>query len=120
MTAFLRDLWAMKRSLLGFVVAFGMSFLSLGYVSLVLYAVASPVLRLFYPPMEAWRGPWVWPVLVGVAILWSASFLVAGALDLRLVAAGWSNRRRWLAYLGILWLGAVASWLVVLGLNWPG
>lgn len=120
MRAVLRGLWAIKGSLFASLAAFALAFVSLGYVSLVLYAVVSPVLTLLYPPLESWQGPWVWPVLVGVAILWSVSFLVAGAVDLRLGASGWSGRRRWLVYLGILWLGALASWLVVLGLNWPG
>lgn len=120
MKALLAGLWAMKASLLGFVAAFALSFLSLGYVSLALYGVVSPVLTQVYPPMAMWRGPWVWPVLVGVAILWSLSFLIAGIVDLRLEAADASNRTRWLAYLAVLWLGALASWLIVLGLNWPG
>ncbi|MET3892142.1 hypothetical protein ABIE41_003218 [Bosea sp. OAE506] len=119
MRAFLAGLWAMKASLFGFVAAFALSFLSLGYISLALYGVVSPVLTQVYPPLSTWRGPWVWPVLVGVAILWSFSFLIAGVVDLRLRAARASNRTRWLAYLAILWLGALASWLVVLSLNWP-
>jgi len=118
--AFLAGLWAMKASLFGFVAAFAASFLSFGYISLVLYALVSPVLTQLYPPLESWRGPWVWPVLVGVAILWSFSFPIAGVVDLRLAAAQASKRTRWLSYLAILWLGALASWLVVLGLNWPG
>lgn len=120
MKAFLAGIWAMKASLLGFVAAFALSFLSLGYISLALYGAVSPVLTQVYPPLETWRGPWVWPVLVGVAILWSPSFLIAGAVDLRLHAARASRRTRWLAYLAILWLGALASWFLVLGLNWPG
>jgi len=118
--AFLAGIWAMKASLLGFVAAFALSFLSLVYISLALYGAVSPVLTQVYPPLETWRGPWVWPVLVGVAILWSPSFLIAGAVDLRLHAACSSSRTRWLAYLAILWLGALAAWFLVLGLNWPG
>ncbi|WP_377844112.1 hypothetical protein [Bosea sp. UC22_33] len=120
MKAFVAGLCAMKASLLGFVSAFALSFLSLGYISLALYGVVSPVLTQMYPPLETWRGPWVWPVLVGVAILWSLSFLIAGAVDLQLHARHLSNGMRGLAYLAILWLGALASWFVVLGLNWPG
>lgn len=114
-----RYLVAIKGSIFGFLAAIGLAFLTLGYSSLVLYAVASPVLGLIYPPMADWHGPWVWPVLVGVTILWAPGFLMAGILDHRLAASGWSSRRRSWIYLAVLWLAAVLSWLVILGANFP-
>lgn len=116
----LSGLWSLRRSILAFALSIAGAFLSLGYVSLVLYGVSAPIITLFFPPLGSWRGPWVWPVLVGVAILWSVSFLIAGIVDLWLQRRDWSSRRRGLAYLGVLWIGAIASWLIVLGLSWPG
>ncbi len=120
MRALLRGLVAMKGSLLAFLVTLGLAFLSFGYVSLALYVVVSPVLTLVFPPLDQWRGPWVWPVLVGVAILWSFSFIPAGILDLRLAARGVSAARRRLAYLAVLWLGALLAWFAMLGVSIPG
>ncbi|AMJ61117.1 hypothetical protein [Bosea sp. PAMC 26642] len=56
MKALLRGLWAMKALLLGFIVAFALSFLSLGYISLALYGVVAPVLTLCNQPMSMAEG----------------------------------------------------------------
>ena len=99
--------------------AAALSLLSLGLSGYAIYAVASPVLRLFWPPIWAAKGPWLWPVLIGAGILWSLSFLVAGGLDEILKARGVGTGGRRLAYAGVLWLGAVLSWGVMLHLNAP-
>jgi hypothetical protein len=109
----------MKGSLAGFILALASSFLSLGTSGLALYGVAFPVIERFYPPMAQWHGPWVWPVLVGVTILWAPSFLVAGATSQYLNSRNWTPGRRRLAYAAVLWAGAVIAWLVVLQLNFP-
>lgn len=119
MRTVLNRLWMMRWSLAGFVAALAIAFLSLGYSSLLLYAVAAPMLGVVYPPLAQWHGPWVWPVLVGVAILWSPSFLVAGVLGQALEARAWSIGRRRMAYLAVLWLGAVLAWFAVLHANFP-
>lgn len=115
----LKRLWAMKASLASFVLALAASFLSLGTSGLVLYFVASPVIERFYPPLSQWHGPWVWPVLVGVTILWAPSFLVAGATNQHLTKRNWPAGRRRLAYAAVVWIGAVLAWLAVLQLNFP-
>jgi hypothetical protein len=109
----------MKGSLAGVVLALAASFLSFGTSGLVLYFVASPVIERFYPPLSQWHGPWVWPVLVGVTILWAPSFLVAGATNQHLTKRNWPAGRRRLAYAAVLWIGAVLAWLAVLQLNFP-
>lgn len=119
MRRILGGFWALRWSLAGCLAALALAFLSLGYSSLVLYAAASPLLRLAYPPMSDWHGPWVWPVLVGVGILWAPSFLAAGMAGQVPQVRGWSAGRRRLLYLAVLWCGAVAAWFVMLATNFP-
>ncbi|RYE33913.1 MAG: hypothetical protein EOP23_06905 [Hyphomicrobiales bacterium] len=119
MRQILRAVWAMRGSLIAFAVAIAAAFLTLGYSSLILYAVASPLLTLRYPPMEQWHGPWVWPVLVGVTVAWAPSFMVAGALGLLLKRRGITPGWRRLCYLAVLWVGAILAWFVILGVNFP-
>lgn len=104
----------MRGSILAAIGAFALAFLSLGYSSFLTYIAASPVLRLVWPPIWQARGPWLWPALVGAGILWSVSFLVAGVVDEFLASRGHSRARRRFAYGAVLWLGAVATWGLML------
>jgi hypothetical protein len=115
----LRYPWSIRKSILAFVLAFGLTFVSMGYLSLALYAVVSPVLGLFYPPPDSWKGPWVWPVLVGVGLLWSFSFLPGGIINRALGNRGTSRAVRRVVYAGVLWLGALLAWLFMLYTNMP-
>lgn len=114
--------WPLKGvfwSFLATLAAAGLPVVTLGMSSYVLYLPASPVLRLFYPPIWAAKGPWLWPVLVGAGVLWSVSFLVAGVLDAALQARGLGRTTRRVAYLAVLWVGAVGAWGAMLHLNAP-
>lgn len=111
---------AIKWSLLAFVLFLVGGFASLGMLGMALYGVAFPVVSLFYSPLDQWHGPWVWPVLVAVGIIWPFSFLVAGPIGAALKRRGVGEWPRRLAYLLVLWLGAVLSWLVVLATSFPG
>lgn len=106
-------------SLLATVIAAALPVVTLGLSSYVLYLPAAPVLRFFYPPIWTAHGPWLWPVLVGAGILWSASFPVAGIVDAVLKARGLGGGARRLAYLAVLWVGAVGAWGLMLHLNAP-
>lgn len=116
----LRYCLSIRKSILGFVLAFGLTFVSMGFLSFGLYAVVSPVLGLFYPPLDSWTGDWVWPVLVGVGLLWSFTFLPAGILDRTLEGRGWSKTVRRAVYAGVLWLSALAIWMLMLHANITG
>ena len=115
----IKHLSSLLWSLLAMAGAAILPVLTLGLSSYVVYLAASPVLRLFYPPIWNAKGPWLWPVLVGAGILWSASFLAAGILDTVLKARGHSATPRRIAYLAVLWVGAVASWGLMLHLSAP-
>lgn len=106
-----RYIWSLKWSLLAALGAVLGSFLSLGMLGYVLYYLAYPVVGLVYPPLTTWRPDTVWPLIIGAGILWSLSFVVAGVVDHALAARGAGTTRRRIAYLVVLWLGAVAAWL---------
>ena len=72
-----------------------------------------------YPPLTAWRPDTVWPLIVGAGIVWSLSFLPAGILDHALAARGVPPGRRKMAYVLVLWLGAVIAWLFLITTNLP-
>ena len=107
----------LKWSIAGFVLAAIGSFLSLGLQGLALYGLVSPALNLIYPPLDRWDQSTVWPLIVGAGLIWSLSFLPAGLLDRRLKARGIRRGGRVLAYLGMLWLGALLAWLLILIAN---
>lgn len=69
--------------------------------------------------MSAWRPDTVWPLIVAAGVVWSLGFLLAGAIDHALVARGVTPRRRWLSYVLVLWVGAVAAWLLLIATNVP-
>jgi hypothetical protein len=117
--AVLRYLWSLKWSLAAGVAAVLLSFLSFGLLGYVLYYAAYPIVGFVYPPMPAWRPDTVWPLIVGAGIVWSPSFLPAGALDRALALRGVTAGRRRLAYLAVLWIGAVAAWLFLIATNLP-
>ena len=117
--AVLRYLWSLKWSLAAGVAAVLLSFLSFGLLGYVLYYAAYPLVGFVYPPMPAWRPDTVWPLIVGAGIVWSPSFLPAGALDRALALRGVTAGRRRLAYLAVLWIGAVAAWLFLIATNLP-
>lgn len=115
----IQRIMSIKGSIAAFVAALVLSFLSFGYLGLLPYAAARPVLSLFFPPLEDWHGPWVWPVLIGTSIVWSFSFLFAGIINTMLEAQGWSKGHRRLVYLAVLWAGAIGAWLIMLYTNMP-
>ena len=53
-------------------------------------------------------------LIVGAGIVWSLSFLPAGILDHALAARGVAAGRRRLAYVLVLWAGAVIAWLFLI------
>lgn len=117
--AALRYVWSLKWSLAACVAAVAASFLSLGMLGYVLYYLAYPIVALVYPPMSVWRPDAVWPLIVGVGIVWSLSFVVAGVVDRALAGRGVAPARRKLSYFAVLWIGAVAAWLFLIATNLP-
>ncbi len=115
----LRYIWSLKWSLLAAAGTMLASFLTLGMLGYVLYYVAFPVVGMVYPPLSAWKPDTVWPLIVAAGMVWSLAFLPAGMVDHALGARGVAAGYRKLSYAGVLWLGAVASWLFLIATNLP-
>ena len=86
---------------------------ALGALGGLLYFVVAPVVWPVFGNLNDWRGDGVWPATVAVGMLWSLGFVLAGWLNQRWLARGWSPRRRRLAYAAVLWLGAALLWVLV-------
>lgn len=110
----LTDLW--PSALLSLVAVAG-AFLSMGMLGLVLYYLVSPLLNVWFPPLEAWDQSQVWPVIIAMPIVWAPAFLIAGIVNRQTKRRGWSRRARIALYFGILWLAALVAWLVLLPAN---
>jgi hypothetical protein len=110
----LTDLW--PSALLSLVAAVG-AFLSMGMLGLVLYYLVSPLLNVWFSPLEAWDQSQVWPVIIAMPIVWAPAFLIAGIVNRQTKLRGSSRRARIALYFGILWLAALAAWLVLLPAN---
>ena len=117
MKAILSGIVDLKWSIGAFLLAAFGAFLSLGLQGLALQVLVSPVLNLMFPPLDRWDPSAVWPLIIAAGLVWSISFVPAGLLDRRLKRRG--TRRRWrvLAYLAVLWCGALLAWLLVLATN---
>ena len=111
---FLVDLWpSFVIALLAMVGAF----LSMGMLGLALYYLVSPVLNVWFPPLDVWDQSLVWPVIIAMPILWAPAFIVAGIVNRQTKLRGWSRRARIALYLGIIWLAALLAWLILLPAN---
>lgn len=110
----LRRAGAMKRSIVAFVLALGLGFLSMGALGMLLWYPVMPVLAPLHGDPNDWHGDWVWPTIIAVGMVWSFSFLVAGWINLRLEGARIGRWPRRLAYIAVLWLGALLSWALLL------
>lgn len=104
----------MKWSLVGFAVTLALGFLSMGALGAALYYACYPVLAPFYGNLNDWHGDWVWSAAIWTGMLWSVSFLAAGVLNLLLETRGMSAPWRGVAYVAVLWAGAVAIWGLLL------
>ena len=113
MTVF-RRLGAMKRSVVAFVIALGLGFLSMGALGMLLWYPVMPVLAPFHGDANDWHGDWVWPTIITVSMLWPFSFLVAGWINLRLEMAQIGRWPRCFVYIAMLWLGALLIWALLL------
>lgn len=106
-------LFAIKGSLVAFVVALVLSILSMGFLGAALYYACYPVLAPFYGNPNDWTGDWVWSAIITAGILWSFSFLAAGWFNLHLTPHAPASLRV-IAYAAVLWLSAVLIWACIL------
>lgn len=113
----LRRLCAMKKSRWACAINLGLSFLSLGINGYLLYWLAWPLLWPWYPSDKDWHGDWVWAAVVGIGMVWSLLFLVAGYLNQLLLEHGTAPWLRRVLYFAILWLGAAILWFGTLRSN---
>ena len=113
--AWWRVLKPVRWSLLACLVSLLLSVLSMGLLGAGLYLLVSPVTSLFFPGMDDWHGDWVWPAVIGVGMAWSPAFLLAAWVNCKLRArAGFPRWALPVVYAGVLWLWALALWLLVL------
>ena len=103
----------MPRSWLAALAVVLLGLVSMGALGGLLYFVVAPVVWPVFGNLNDWRGDGVWPATVAVGMLWSLGFVLAGWLNQRWLARGWSPRRRRLAYAAVLWLGAALLWVLV-------
>ena len=103
----------MPRSWLAALAVVLLGLVSMGALGGLLYFVVAPVVWPVFGNLNDWRGDGVWPATVAVGMLWSLGFVLAGWLNQRWLARGWSPRRRRLAYAVVLWLGAALLWVLV-------
>lgn len=103
----------MPRSWLAALAVAPLGLVSMGALGGLLYFVVAPVVWPVFGNLNDWRGDGVWPATVAVGMLWSLGFVLAGWLNQRWLARGWSPRRRRLAYAAVLWLGAALLWVLV-------
>ena len=104
------------RSVIAFVAAEVINFVSLGFLGIILYFPVAPVLCLHFAPMSRWEGDWVWPTVVMAGMGWSFGFLIAAVLNRRLAAKSPapSPLVRRTIYTGVLWSWDLAVWSLVL------
>ena len=101
----------MPRSWLAALVVGFVGLFSMGLLGGLLYFVVAPVVWPLFGNLNDWSGDDVWPATIGAGMFWSLCFLLAGWLNQRWLARGWSRWRRRLAYAGALWVGAALLWL---------
>lgn len=107
----IRPMW---RSVAAFALVAALGLLSMGFLGLGLYYPAAPVLLLKFPPLNAWRGDWVWPTIIMVGMFFSVGFLLAGRINLLLESRKVSPWVRRAVYTVILWSWNLAVWFIVL------
>ncbi len=83
----------------------------------VLYYAAYPVVGIAYRPVDVART--VAAPIVGAGLVWSFSFIPAGVIDHALAGRGVARAQRNLSYFVVLWIGAVAAWLLLIATNLP-
>ncbi|WP_448251032.1 hypothetical protein [Ottowia oryzae] len=103
----------MPRSWLAALAVVLLGLVSMGALGGLLYFAVAPAVWPLFGNLNDWRGDGVWPATVAVGMLWSLGFVLAGWLNQRWLARGWSPRRRRLAYAVVLWLGAALLWVLV-------
>jgi len=111
------SLYRIRRSVIAFLVTLALGLLSMGAQGAALYYAAFPALVPVFGDLNDWRGDWVWPATILAGMAWSASFLIAGLVTLRLERRGVGIGPRRIVYGALLWLGAVAAWWAVLALT---
>src|SRR3954469_15110938 len=63
-------------SILAFVISLALGLLSMGALGAGLYYTILPLIKDRFPPLDAWRGDWVWPAMIGSGMLWSFGFIL--------------------------------------------
>ena len=104
----------MRFSVISFVITLALGLLSMGFLGVALYTLVSPILKLYFLPLDSMHGDGVWPALILVGIAWSFAFLVAGWVYLHLTGLEWTKMTKVLFYVFILLLWDLLLWIMIL------
>lgn len=115
--AFWRGVMAIRRSVIAFVVGVFGGLLTLGATGAVLYYAVALFIPVDHPPLDDWRGDWVWPTMIAVSVAWPLGFVFAGALNHWQAARARPTWLRVVSYLAVLWLWAYLLWWWMLAMR---
>lgn len=108
----------MRFSVIAFIISLVLSVLSMGFLGIGLYFIAAAPLALLFPSlpnnMDTWHGDWVWPAMIGMPLLWSFGFLIAGWIYLYLEKLDWTELTKKTSYIVVLLLWNIFTWLMLL------
>ncbi len=102
-----------KFSIIAFVVVAILGLFSMGLLGAGLYYTVV-FLHDVYPPLNDWRGDWVWPTTIMVGMVWSLGFLFAGVVRSYCNHYMQSIALLRTVYIFILWLWASITWAIAL------
>lgn len=113
----------MRFSMIACILCLVLSLLSMGLLGGALFLIAAPMLELFFPQMSTdlnkISGDWVWPTMIGMPLLWSFGWLIAGRAYLHVDALDWTNLTKKTGYVVILLVWNLLIWLFLLSMIRP-
>ena len=107
----------MRFSLISFIITLALGLLSMGFLGIGLYYLVSPILNLYFPPIDSLHGDWAWPAMIISGMVWSFAYPIAGWVYLHLTRFDWTRMTKVLAYIFILLLWDLILWALILDAN---
>jgi len=108
----------MRFSIIAFILSIILSVISMGFLGAGLFFIAAAPLNILFPnvssDMNTWHGDWIWPAMIGMPIIWSFAFLIAGAVCLHLQKLDWTDLTVKTSYIVILLIWNFLIWLLLL------
>ena len=108
----------MRFSLIATIVTIALSLLSMGFLGIGLFYIASALLTPLFPKLptdiDSWPSDFAWPAVIAMPMLWSIGFLMAGWVYLRLQKLDWTGLTLKTSYIVILLFWNFLIWLLIL------